>query len=811
MKKCCGPFGAVALATAAGVCLSASALAQVSPITADRTDVPQATDPITPPGPPVEGYPAPRGEPEIDCTIAGVSNCQNFEYPRVLGTSFTSSGAPGVLNPIRVADHFRTGPAGGDVTLTQFCWWGAYNTAGGCAAVPPADSFRIRIYDRVNSGENAGVPDEATARERSQAAGNLTITRRLICDAANNRHSFEYTATTTQAITLNPDTCYFIEIFNTVPTGTTWYWSRCAFSTDGMCFHDLGGTTPTYQVTELVGSTVAPSFTADRAYCMDLDLAVFDTGVCLPPVQPPPPNDTCDTAILLTVGGATATGDTTLAANDNALPCGSARENQGRGVWYRVVGNGNTLTATTCLPGTTPTFDSKLSVYCGDSCASLNCVAGNDDAAACAANALASTVSWCSESGRTYYILVHGFNGAVGAFEIGVTGNATPCTAEPCEPCVVMTPVGALEEPSSGCPPVTPDPNGGCNTGQPPQPNMTPIACGDVFHGTAWANADTRDTDWYLLTLTETQVVTVTLTSEFPGVTFFVAFTDMNTCTGPSFPGGVAAPDPCGTETNEALLTGPGQYVLFVAVGQPGGGGTFSGVPCDGVNNDYVLSVACQPPCNAVVTIPPNATDENEVCGTDANGGCNAVGAAAFEMLPASGVLHGTSWAVGGTRDTDWFQATAPASGMLSVDIDAEFNASVFLLDITFLPDQTCDVVTLLGAANTCGPGTVTGTTTAGATYYIFVAPGSAGGPIFDGLPCDQDYVLTVAGGPACPCDFNNDNVLNSQDYFDFLTCFFAGPCPPGQDSDFNDDNVTNSQDYFDFLVCFFAPPPGCP
>jgi hypothetical protein len=133
-----------------------------------------------------------------------------------------------------------------------------------------------------------------------------------------------------------------------------------------------------------------------------------------------PANDLCADAIGPLAVPSTTAGTTVGATIDGIAPfCVTAVTSPG--VWYTVMGTGNTMTVSTCDDAS---YDSKISVYCAD-CASLICVNGNDDAVGCAG--FTSKLDFCSIAGAEYRVLVHGFGGATGTFNLTIADDGNPC------------------------------------------------------------------------------------------------------------------------------------------------------------------------------------------------------------------------------------------------------------------------------------------------------------------------------------------------------------------------------------------------
>lgn len=163
----------------------------------------------------------------------------------------------------------------------------------------------------------------------------------------------------------------------------------------------------------------------------------------------PPPNDNCVDAITVSVPSQTQ-GTTINSFADAAGTCGGVA-NANPGVWYRVIGTGNTMTADTCAAGGTPPApilaDTRVSVYtCGCTC--KTCVAANDTASpSCTGFTGRARVSWCSEVGKEYLILVHQGTTTAGNFRLDVSDNGTACvggvacTAPANDECAGGTPV----------------------------------------------------------------------------------------------------------------------------------------------------------------------------------------------------------------------------------------------------------------------------------------------------------------------------------------------------------------------------------
>lgn len=144
------------------------------------------------------------------------------------------------------------------------------------------------------------------------------------------------------------------------------------------------------------------------------------------------PNDLCTGAITINCGQ-TITGSTACGATIDAVGTCITALGTAPGLWYQFVGDGSPVTMSLCGSS----YDTKIGVFRG-TCAALVCVTGNDDFCG-----LQSQVTFNTNAGFTYYILVTGFGAATGNFTLTRTcapacagvpspGAITPATSTAC-------------------------------------------------------------------------------------------------------------------------------------------------------------------------------------------------------------------------------------------------------------------------------------------------------------------------------------------------------------------------------------------
>jgi len=222
-----------------------------------------------------------------------------------------------------------------------------------------------------------------------------------------------------------------------------------------------------------------------------------------------PNNDNCYGATALAIPSSTAGLFTGATVETNAFVTAGSAPTTGmsgrRGLWYTVIGDGNTLTASLCA--TVPALDSVMLIMCG-SCDGLTIIATGDDAGpACAGTA--ASASWCSALGTTYYVWVSPFSSAASTapFVLDITSGAACATAFPCTSCLGTAGPFNEAEPGYGI-----HTNDGCASTPQLFTNIaTPGIVPSTIRGTARGMNANRDVDAYRFQATTNGNITITI------------------------------------------------------------------------------------------------------------------------------------------------------------------------------------------------------------------------------------------------------------------------------------------------------------
>lgn len=315
-----------------------------------------------------------------------------------------------------------------------------------------------------------------------------------------------------------------------------------------------------------------------------------------------------------------------------------------------------------------------------------------------------------------------------------------------------------------------------------PVPQFEQTFCGDVICGTAWADGGQRDTDWYRLSVVDTDgdgqaQITAELNSEFTATLFIV-----DTLCFPVTYYAAADSSLGATGTASACVPAPGTYHIIVAPGTLAGGPILLGNPCGGTN-DYVLTVDCAEPC-PVIPPPPHNDCANALPIFNGDTSIDTTGA----------TLDGPATCSPIGADV-WYKYIATCTGTLKLSTcnQAGFDTILVVYDGTNCPaDPTLE----LGCNDDSTPLCLALTSylevpvVAGQSYLVRVGGGAS---------ATGTGTLTLACSPACVWDLNGNGIVNGIDLAILLgswtgTAVYA-PCPRFAAADLNQDCKINGLD----------------
>lgn len=333
-----------------------------------------------------------------------------------------------------------------------------------------------------------------------------------------------------------------------------------------------------------------------------VDQAIAQCGYYFCPVVAGAPANNCATSATVVPSSDSVRPFTTVNATTDGpghagALCQSGSDILGNDVWFKAspIANGSMILSTCDAV----TYDNKLAVYdMGTTPASFDynglaaaLVGCNDDGASGACMITGTTTPYASamtasvQLGHTYLI-------RIGSYTDGETGTGS-ITIDMPEPCSLSAPTVFESEPCGSAV------NDGCNGAG----EYQGISVGSIVGGTLWADADTRDTDFYQFTVAADSQVTLNVrAARLVTVLLLAGDLTVADCAGVTV---VAS----GAGTCPSVATSclnPGTYYAFV------GDAAFAGNPCgSGVFNDYSLEVVA-----AAATCPITVSGGGAVAGT---------------------------------------------------------------------------------------------------------------------------------------------------------------------------------------------------